>query len=69
MHEVLHHAVALAVLQAGGVQLVELNAHVRGLRHLTALGRLHVVAVQLEGDGGPGALHTKQCRKITMVCQ
>jgi hypothetical protein len=31
---------------------------VRGLGHLPALGRLHVVAVQLEGDGGPGALHT-----------
>ncbi len=51
MHEVLHHAEAVAGLQAGRVQLVELDAHVRSLGHLPALGRLHVVAVQLEGDG------------------
>ena len=57
VHQVLHHGETLAGLQAGRVELVELNAHMGGLGHLPALGRLHVVAVQLEGDGRTGTLN------------
>jgi len=61
VHEVLHHLEALTGLEAGRVELVELDPHVGSLGHLAALGRFHVVAVQLKRDRRTRPLKRKIC--------